>query len=249
MKVSIVTVVYNGSATIADAIRSVVAQSYPDIEYIVIDGASKDATLDIVRSFGNSVTRLVSEKDKGLYDAMNKGVGMATGDIIGILNADDFYLDGEVIAKVVRRFQDAACDGVYGDLLYVDPVDTDKIVRTWKSGQHYSNSFLYGWMPPHPTFFVKRTVYEKYGNFNLTLKSAADYEIMLRFIYKYKIKLAYLPEVIVKMRTGGTSNSSLKNRLRANGEDRMAWQINGLKPLFFTTWLKPIRKISQFIIK
>ncbi|WP_448105312.1 glycosyltransferase family 2 protein [Pedobacter panaciterrae] len=246
MKVSILTVVYNNPSTIASAIESVLEQTYKNREFIIIDGGSKDGTLEKINEYIENIDILISEPDKGIYDAMNKGLNLATGDIICILNSDDVYADTGVLESIVRQFENSNCDGVYGDLDYVDADDMNKILRHWKSGLYHDGSFLFGWMPPHPSFSVKRSVYEKYGNFNTLLKSAADYELMLRFIHKHKIKISYLPKVLVKMRTGGVSNSSLKNRLRANMEDRRAWQLNELKPYFFTLFLKPLRKLTQF---
>lgn len=244
MKISIITATYNSEKTIADTLKSVAEQDYPNIEHIIIDGSSKDKTLKVVEQFTH-VAKIVSEKDKGIYDAMNKGIAAATGDVIAILNSDDFYSDQHIVSKVVQLFSKGT-QTVYGDLHYVHPQKTEQIVRKWISGDYNREKFLYGWMPPHPTFFVSKDVYEKYGNFNLEMKSAADYEIMLRFLYRYKVSAAYLPEVLVKMRTGGMSNASFSNRAKANREDAFAWKVNGLKPLFFTTLLKPLRKIKQY---
>ena len=245
MKVSIITATYNSATTIADTVRSVQQQTYPDIEHIFIDGSSKDETLSVIRSLHDGL--IISEKDKGIYDAMNKGIAVAKGDIIGILNSDDFYPSDTIIEKVVQLFEGTNCDAVYGDLLYVDSIDIKKIKRKWISGTYNSNNFLYGWMPPHPTFFVRKKCYEQFGVFNLNLGSAADYELMLRMLYKHKIKAAYLPEELVHMRTGGVSNQTIKNRILANKNDRIAWKTNGIAPYFFTLYLKPLRKIFQFI--
>jgi len=247
MKISIITVSYNSESTILDTINSVNSQDYSNLEYVIVDGLSKDRTLDIIKENHKGV--LLSEKDKGIYDAMNKGVDLATGDIIGILNSDDFYSDSKVISKVVDTFQKSDCDAVYADLVYVDEKDTTKIIRNWVSGKINKNSFLFGWMPPHPTLFLRKEVYQKFGKFNLSLKSAADYELILRMLYKNQIKVEYLPRVTVHMRAGGQSNKSIINRLKANKEDRMAWVINGLKPFWFTLYLKPLRKVTQFIFK
>jgi glycosyltransferase involved in cell wall biosynthesis len=247
LKVSIITVVYNGAATIRHCIDSVLSQDYGSIEYIIIDGNSTDGTLEIIKSYGSAVYKLVSEPDKGIYDAMNKGIALATGEVIGILNADDFYAGKTVISEVADAMIRSGADGCYGDLNYVDGQDETVIRRNWVSGNYKPNSFWFGWMPPHPTFFVRKKCYENYGDFRLDLGSAADYEIMLRFILKNGIKLTYIPKVLVKMRTGGVSNSNVKNRLKANSNDRKAWQVNGIKPWFFTLWLKPVRKITQFI--
>lgn len=247
MKISIITVTYNSAATLEETIQSVTNQSYPDIEYIVIDGQSTDGTLEIIEKYKNKISKVISEKDLGLYDALNKGISLATGEVIGLLHSDDFYIHPLVIEKYADFFLKENTDGVYSDLYYVDKINTDKIIRKWKSGTYTPGAFLNGWMPPHPTFFVKKAVYDLFGVFNLNFKSAADYELMLRFIQKHKIKLAYLPEFTVKMRTGGKSNVSLENRVNANLEDRKAWELNGLKPRFYTLYLKPLRKILQFL--
>jgi len=245
MKVSIITATYNSAATVRDTLKCIASQQYNNIEHIIVDGLSKDNTLEIVSEFGH-VAKVVSEKDKGIYDAMNKGVQLATGDVIGILNSDDFYTDPSILAKVAAVFEDPAVEGVYGDLQYVKQDNIDVVTRTWRSGKYQKRFLYYGWMPPHPTFFVRRHIYEKCGTFNTTLRSAADYELMLRVLLKYEARVQYIPEVLVKMRAGGMSNASLKNRFKANREDAMAWKLNELKPYFFTTWLKPIRKILQF---
>ncbi len=249
MKVSIITVVYNGAEFIRDCIESVINQTYSDIEYIVVDGKSTDETVEIVQSYGTNVAKFISEPDKGLYDAMNKGIGLATGDVISLLNADDFYRHNNVIEHIIDTFKRTNSDAVYSDLIYVDRNDATKLKRYWRSGEYKSNSFMWGWMPGHLSFVAKRKLYEQYGLFRLDMKSAADYELMLRFIHKNKAKLAYLDEVTIVMRVGGISNSSLKNRIRANGEDRLAWKKNEVKPYFFTLWLKPLRKLTQFITK
>lgn len=247
MKVSIITITYNSAETVEDTIQSVISQDYPDIEYIIVDGASKDNTLSIVDRYKDKIAIIQSEPDKGIYDAMNKGVRLATGDLIGILNSDDFYADAQVISDIVKTVQSTAADGCYADLVYVDRNETSRVVRTWKSGEYRHGQFMRGWMPPHPTFFVKRTVYEAYGSYTLQLRSAADYELMLRFIHKHGIRVSYLPRVITKMRAGGQSNVTIKNRWRANREDRLAWKMNGLQPGFFTLMRKPLSKLLQFI--
>ena len=246
MLVSIITATYNSAATLQDCLQSVASQTHPSIEHLIIDGASKDDTLKVAASFPH-ITTIVSEQDGGIYDAMNKGIAIAKGDIIGILNSDDFYVYQDVIMEVVKLFETIACDLVYADLQYVDRIDTQKVVRTWKSGLMHAKSFLFGWMPPHPTLFVRRSVYERFGAFNLDLKSAADYEFMLRVLHKEQCTVAYLPRTIVKMRDGGQSNQSLKHRIFANREDKKAWLLNGLQPYFFTLVLKPARKLFQFI--
>jgi glycosyltransferase involved in cell wall biosynthesis len=248
MKISIITITYNSAATVEDTIKSVVMQDYPNVEYLIIDGKSKDATLQIAEKYKDKISKVVSEKDKGLYDALNKGIKHASGDIIGMLHSDDLYSNPQVLSKIVKTFQDnPEAEGVYADLVFVNRNDTDKVMRTWESGTYQEGDFLKGWMPPHPTFFVKKAAYEKHGGFNTELKLSADYELMLRLIHKNQIKLAYLNEVIVKMRMGGVSNVSFFVKLKANLEDKMAWKINGIKPKMTTMIMKPLRKLGQYL--
>lgn len=249
VKVSIITVVYNGASTIKTCIESVLGQQYHDLEYIIIDGASTDGTAEIVKKYGSKIAVFCSEPDGGIYDAMNKGIALATGELIGILNADDFLRDSTVVGKVVNKLTACQADALYADLIYVDGQDSTIVKRYWRSGVAKRSSFLWGWMPPHPTFFLKRASYEKFGTFRLDLGSAADYELMLRMVYKHGVKTAYLPEITTVMRVGGVSNSSILNRLKANKNDRLAWEVNQLKPYLFSIWLKPIRKILQFFNK
>ena len=245
MKVSIITATYNSAATVADTLYSIQKQTYPAIEHIIIDGLSNDNTLQIVSGF-NHVQQVISEKDTGIYDAMNKGITYATGDIIGILNSDDFYPAENIIEEVVKIFNTTNCDALYGDLVFVDSVQTNKIYRKWIAGSYSDQLFLKGWMPPHPTFFVRKEIYNQFGKFNTTLKSSADYELMVRLLYLHKIKVGYLHGTLVHMRIGGQSTKSLSNRLKANYEDYQAWRLNSLKPKWYTLLLKPIRKIKQF---
>ena len=247
MKVSLITIAYNSAATIEDTIKSIVAQEYSNIEYIIIDGGSTDNTLSIIEKYKESISTIISEPDKGIYDAMNKGVQNATGDLVGILNSDDIYADNKVVSNIVEAIGNK--DSIYADLVYVDRDNTDKVTRYWKSGKYRKGIFKKGWMPPHPTFFIKKSCYDQYGIYNLQLKSAADYELMLRMLHKHNISVAYLPEVITKMRVGGQSNITLLNRFKANTEDRLAWTINNLKPGRLTLTMKPILKLSQFFKK
>jgi glycosyltransferase len=202
--------------------------------------------LEVIERNRASIARVINGPDKGIYDAMNKGILEASGDVVGILNADDFYAHGEVLGKVAEVFADRSIESCYGDLIYVDAADTAQVVRSWRAGAYDADLFYRGWMPPHPTFFVRRSVYEKHGLFNLSLGSAADYELMLRFLVRHRITTRYLPETLVKMRVGGMSNASLANRLRANRMDRKAWQVNGLQPRPWTLFLKPLSKIPQY---
>ena len=248
MKFSIITTTYKSELTVRDTLNSILAQDYPDIEHIIVDGASPDKTLKIVNEFSH-VAKVISETDKGIYDAMNKGITVATGEVIGMLNSDDVYAGESVISTIAEAFLDPVIQTCYADLQYVHPRNLNKVVRTWRSGNFSRRNFYYGWMPPHPTFFVRREIYEKVGLFNIGLRSAADYEMMLRILVKHEIPTHYIPEVMVKMRSGGMSNATFKSRIRANKEDRLAWKLNGLEPHFFTLYAKPIRKISQFLIR
>ncbi len=243
---SIITATFNSAATLQDTLQSVAKQEEKSWELLIQDGGSKDATLQIVEAFGQA--KLESKQDKGLYNAMNRGIQRASGAIVGILNSDDFYPDTQVLSRVREAFDaDPALEAVYGDLKYVQHDQPKKIVRNWQAGAYEHHAWEKGWMPPHPAFFVRRSVYEQFGGFNEALRLAADYEFMLRACFIGKIKVAYLPHVLVHMRLGGLSNSSIKNRLIANQEDRKAWRINGLKPPFGLAILKPFRKIKQWL--
>ncbi len=243
--ISIITAVFNGARTIEGCIQSIVGQSLPP-EHIVVDGGSTDGTLEIARRHVRGAAKVVSGPDRGIYDAMNRGIALASGEVVGILNADDFYPASDILEKVAAFFADPTVDACYGDLNYVRETNTEKVVRRWRSGAYDAKRFYQGWMPPHPTFFVRRRCYEKFGRFRLDVGSAADYELMLRFLLKHRIKAVYLPVVMVHMRTGGASNASLINRLRANRMDRRAWQVNRLTPWPWTMLFKPLRKIGQY---
>jgi glycosyltransferase len=278
--VSIITATYNAAAHLRHCFASLAAQTVA-CEHIIVDGGSTDGSIAIIEEHCRSRltphasprTRFLSEADRGLYDALNKGLRMASGEIIGLLHADDFYPAPDILAKVAAVFEDPAVEACYGDLLYVKPGSRDpltvsggqspagnicadhgsritdhdySIVRYWHSGPYAAEKFKWGWMPPHPTFFVRRAVYERYGVFNLDLGTAADYELMLRFLLRHHIRCAYLPEVLICMRVGGVSNASLQNRLRANRMDRQAWAVNGLRPYPWTILLKPLRKLPQW---
>lgn len=249
MKISIVTVAYNASKTIEQTIQSVLGQTYSNIEYIVIDGGSSDGTQEIIEKYSDKIAYYSSEKDGGIYFGMNKGVEKCSGEYIGLLNADDVYYDSEVIESVAKKLVESKTDALYGDLLYVEETDLSKVVRRWISGKYDRRNFLKGWMPPHPTFFIKKSAYEKFGTFNTQFRFAADYELMLRMLFKHKLSAVYLNQTLIKMRVGGVSNSSVKNRLKANQEDREAWRINGIQPNWYTIFMKPLSKVRQYIFK
>ena len=250
MKISVITVTYNSAKTIRDTIESVIKQNHPDVEFLIIDGASKDDTIKIAESYGDKITKIISEPDNGIFDAMNKGIRNATGDVIAILNSDDFYTDENVLSEVAKKFtQEPELGCVYGDLYYVDQDDTSKIKRVWKSKPYKKGLFKTGWMPAHPTFFVRKEIYEQHGAFydDRTLWVAADYEIMLRFIVKHETPVGYIPKFLVKMRDGGNSNKSLKNIIAGNKEVLKAWKLNGLPVPYWIFITKPLSKIFQLL--
>ncbi len=202
--------------------------------------------MQVVKQFPH-IANSISEPDGGMYFAMNKDISLTTENIIGFLHADDVYAHSEVIENLVSLFEATQSDSVYGDLIFVDPKNTSKVTRRWRSGYYKKENFYKGWMPPHPTFFVRADVYRRFGNFDTAFTSAADYELMLRFLLKYGCSAAYLPQTMVRMRQGGRSTASLKNRLIAHREDHRAWKVNQLQPRFFTLILKPLRKLNQFL--
>lgn len=230
MKISVVTVCFNSEPHIADALRSVDAQTWHDIEHIVVDGVSRDKTLQVVASFPQPWRHVVSEGDAGIYDAMNKGIRLATGDVVAFINSDDFYASPLVLALVASVFQDPSVDGCYGDLCYVRQDDVTTTVRYWRSSPHKCGEFAKGWVPPHPTLFLRRTVFERFGMFDLQYRIAADFELMARLLEVKRIKTVYLPEVLVKMRLGGTTNKSLSNIVKQNREIWRALVAHGLRP-------------------
>ncbi len=251
MKLSLITVTYNSSKTLRDTFQSVLNQTYSDIEYIIVDGASKDNTVSIVKEYEPKFQgrmKWISEPDKGLYDAMNKGIRMATGDVVGILNSDDLFMDNKVLADVVAAF-DEQTDGIFGNLYFVNQEDTNQIVRVWKGSPY--RSFKSGWHPAHPTFYVRREAYEKYGVFDTTFDVSADFELMLRLIEKNGIRMKYLDRYMVRMRMGGESTGSIKNIIRGNKNIFRAFRKNGIKvsPLYPVYRLLPkvIDRIAYMI--
>jgi len=248
MKISIITVVYNNDKTIEDAIVSVLNQNYKNIEYIIVDGASEDKTISIINSYRDNISKFITEPDKGLYDAMNKGIAQATGDIIGILNSDDLYQDRKVITDVVNEFKKhPEIDLLYGDLVYVKGEDTQKIIRNWKSKEYYHEFFEDGNVPPHPSLFIKSKVYKEAGLFNLDYKLAADYEFMFRIFKLYNFKPLHMKRLMVRMRLGGATNKSIKNILNGNKEILRAWIDNGLKVPMLLMPKRFFKRIVQFI--
>ncbi|MDB5207490.1 MAG: glycosyltransferase [Flavisolibacter sp.] len=247
MKVSLITVTYNSARFLQNAIQSVYHQNYSNIEYIIVDGGSTDDTLSIIEQNSACITKWVSEKDNGMYDAINKGMKMATGDVIGILNSDDMLASKDVISKIALCFKEQQVDSIFGDLLYVDAEETNRIHRSWK-GMPYKRALINtGWMPAHPTFYVRKEVVEQLGGYETHYFSASDFELMTRYLYKYRISSYYLSELIVKMRKGGMSNGSFKKRIRANRRDYLALKENQVPFAFLVSLLKPLRKLPQYI--
>lgn len=245
MKLSIITPVLNEPRVI-QTLDSIISQQHEhEVELIVVDGGSTDGTLDMLETRRNRIAVLVSEPDNGIYDGMNKGIDRATGDVIGILNADDQYSDSLVIRDVLQAFSDSQTDACYGDMVYVD--EAGKVVRYWKAGSLQRANWYFGWAPPHPTFFVRRYIYDKYGTFSPEFPVAADYELMLRFIFKYEINTQYLDRILVNMAPGGNANSSILKVLKAKPELTRAWKHNHLRGGLFVSVSRLIRRPIQFI--
>jgi glycosyltransferase involved in cell wall biosynthesis len=248
MKISIVTVTYNSAKNIANCISSVNNQTYPTIEHIIVDGVSTDNTIEIIKSIPNRVDKWVSEPDKGIYDAMNKGIRLATGDVIGLLNSDDIYADEYVLADVMNCFnEDPDLDILYGNLVYVKADDSNKVVRKWVSKPYSKRFFEQGNVPPHPALFLKSTVYKKEGLFDLQYKFASDYEFMFRIFKKHNFKSKYIDRLMVKMKLGGATNKSFKNILNGNKEILNAWKNNNFTPPITLMFVRFIKRVIQFI--
>ncbi|MCW3089320.1 MAG: glycosyltransferase [Ferruginibacter sp.] len=249
MKVTIITVAFNSAAYLEDCIQSVIGQRYHDIEHIIVDGGSTDGTLDIINQYEGNIARWISEKDSGMYDAINKGMKMATGDVIGILNSDDMLATCDVISSIVNSFNRYKVGAVYGDIIYVHPVNTATIHRVWKGDEYNRQKFEYGWMPAHPSFYIRKSLIEKCGYYETHFFTAADYEFMTRYLYYHRVAAVYLPKLIVKMRVGGMSNKSIARRLRANRRDYLAMKKNAIPYALIVSILKPLRKLLQYRTK
>ncbi len=246
LKISVITAVYNRADSITQAVQSVQAQSWPNVEHVVIDGASTDGTLQALQACMNAQTVWVSEPDKGIYDALNKGLARATGDVLGFMHSDDFYADNDVLQSVAAAFANPAVDAVYGDLDYVAKADTARVIRRWRSGEYSAAKLAHGWMPPHPTLYVRRSVFERWGGFDTSFKIAADYDAILRYFGQGKIAPAYIPRVLVKMRLGGESNRSLARIWLKTQEDYTALHRNGVGGVGALAW-KNLSKLGQFV--
>jgi glycosyltransferase len=229
---------------VGDCVRSVADQKAA-VQHVLVDGESTDGTCELARSI-NPDTLVLSAPPRGIYEAINRGLEACSGEVVGVLHADDFYAAGDALAEVAGVFEDPAVGACYGDLCYVDRLAPAKVVRYWRAGRYEPAHFRNGWMPPHPTFFLRRSLYEEFGGYRTDLGTAADYELMLRMLLKHGVRAAYVPRVLVHMRAGGASNRSLGARLAANRMDRAAWRVNGLRPAPWTLIAKPLRKAGQW---
>jgi glycosyltransferase involved in cell wall biosynthesis len=248
LKISVITVVFNRHATIGDTLRSVANQTYGNVEHIVVDGGSNDGTLDILNAGRDQIDVLLSEADQGIYDAFNKGIALATGDVVGFLHADDVFADPEVLSRIADAIAIESVGSVYGDLVYVQDSDMSRVIRHWSAGNFSKSKLAWGWMPPHPTFYVRRSLYSELGSFDLRYRIAADYDTMLRFLGRGNVQPVYIPEVLVKMRLGGVSNRSLVNIMQKSWEDYLVLRRNGIGGLGALVW-KNLSKVGQFVGK
>lgn len=246
LKISVVTAVYNRESTIAEAVRSVQAQSHDDVEHVVQDGGSTDGTLGLLHQLARAGTELESAPDAGLYHAINRGIARASGDVVGVMHSDDTFAADDILETVARTFANAGIDGVYGDLEYVSASDTSRVIRYWRSGGYEPRRLRRGWMPPHPTLYLRRDVFDRWGAYDTEFRISADYDAILRWLMRGDIRLAYVPRVFVKMRVGGASNASLGRILRKSGEDYRALRRNGVGGIG-TLALKNLSKVGQFI--
>lgn len=246
MRISLITVTYNSAKYLQHCIESVLGQTYPDIEHIIIDGKSQDGTVDIIKQYESKIAHWISEPDKGMYDAINKGIALATGEVVGILNSDDMLASPDAIAHIVATFKEQQVDSLYADLVYVEQEDTNKVVRVWKGKKYRRSLFNIGWMPGHPTFYIKKSLIAQYGGYENHYYTAADYEFMARYLYQHKVSSYYLPSLIVKMRVGGASNKNFNHRLRANRRDYLAMKKNNIPMPFLVSIMKPLIKLHQY---
>ena len=245
MKISLLTVSFNSASTIKDTIESIRSQDYKDIEYIVVDGNSTDGTINILKSYDSFISKWISEPDKGIYDAMNKAIKMAAGEVVGILNSDDFYANHQILARVAKEFSDPSIDVVFGDLVFVDSQYLSKTVRKYSSAKWHPGKFAWGFMPAHPTVFIRRKYYDQFGLFKTDYKIAADYELLIRFLFVHQLRYKYLPITMVKMRRGGVSSRNLMSNVILNNEIIRGCRENGIRTNVVMVYLKYFRKLSE----
>ncbi|HSI53370.1 MAG TPA: glycosyltransferase family 2 protein [Ramlibacter sp.] len=248
LQISVITAVFNRASTLGESMRSVLGQTYEGVEHIVVDGGSTDGTLDVIDAYRTGLAQVLHGPDGGLYDALNKGIRAATGDVVGFMHADDTYASPHALDRIASAFEDPSVDAVYGDLVYVKKDDVSQVVRYWRAGEYTRRQLAFGWMPPHPTFYVRREVYERFGAFDTRYRIAADYENMLRILWRGRVRATYVPEVLVRMRMGGVSNMSLFNILHKSREDYVAMRENGIGGLS-ALLLKNVTKLPQFVAK
>jgi len=246
VRISLITASYNCAATIADALKSVAEQSHPNVEHVIVDGASRDGTWELVQALRSPRVVAFSEPDRGIYDALNKGIARSSGDVVGFLHADDVFADRDVLARVAEAFGDPAVDAVYGDLQYVRQDDLARVVRYWRSQPFTPELLRRGWMPPHPTLYVRRPLYERLGGYDASYRIAADYELILRLFSLPGLRAFYIPHVLVKMRVGGVSNRSLRLIVRKSAEDLRALRTHRVGGIGTLAW-KNLSKLGQFL--
>jgi len=247
LKISVITAVLNRRDTIQAALDSLALQDHADVEHIVVDGGSDDGTVEILERNRHRLSTLLSEKDRGIYDALNKGIALASGDVVGFLHADDVLADSRVLSRIAGALRDPHVDAAYGDLVYVRKDDIERVVRRWRAGPYSRSRLAWGWMPPHPTFYVRRSVYGRLGGFDTRHRIAADYDCVLRFLGAGRVVPTYIPEVLVRMRLGGESNASVGRIVRKSWEDYVALRDNGIGGLGALAW-KNLGKLGQFLV-
>ena len=249
MKVSLITISYNKEKEVGQTIESVLKQDYTDIEYIIVDGGSNDGTLAIIERFKSSLNKFISEPDNGIYHAINKGIALATGEIIGLVHAGDMLFNNHVISEIVKCFTQTGADIVYGNTMLVDPINTDRVVRVFEGGEFNTRRFLSGWMPSHSSVYIKKAVFQKYGNYRLDLSIAADYELLLRFMYKNNVPSTYYQGLVTRFRLGGISNKNVFSFIKSGSQCHRSWNLNNLKVPFYTIPLKILRRIPDIIFR
>lgn len=248
MKISVITAVWNSETTVAEAIASVAAQTYPDVEHLVVEGKSTDRSLATIERAAHERMRLISEPDNGIYDALNKGIRNSTGNVIGFVHSDDFLAHDGVLEKIAAAFADPAVEAVFGDLVYVSQVDTSRVIRRWSTGAFNMRRLKFGWMPAHPTLYLRREVYERFGEFDDNMRISADYDFILRYFSQTTGKSVFIPEVFYKMRVGGVSNRNLVKILQKMEEDMIAIRRNRVGGILTLT-MKNLSKIGQFLLR